>query len=462
MSFRGFLLFLTCVLVALSGCKSSSDSTANLKQNQQTVEQEALSQAFAARGFYRSALGNINYLNSRQCSNYQLQSHRGSIKYPENSVAAVIDSLDNDFDVVEVDVRVTSDDVWVIHHDKYTGRESGTIDNKRRKIESLNYQREWGYLRTRDQHSGKLLDSMPANFRQLASTFSKHATEQQRLNIEIKSNASTGDLEMLDYLAFKIIGAGRYFYSSLSLTNLERMRDINSNVFLSFIQRPAKRSVRLLQAKLEQGASGDNIYKRNKSRIDSLTGYASKRYREKRYDNQRAMQRLKKSLIHNYGWAVDIRQFAASPSSFKKWASIYQLPLATYSINGQAFHAKALFNLPVSQRPNSVIIDDTVYGFCSQYSLPKMKPYTGTTHFTRRLAELPHDLDLERLTEVNTYYGNGLYPALGGLLKSIHGSLSDHDYTPLLLDPKAGEKQPETAVELKTQQAIKVELRKGK
>ena len=234
-------------LILISSCSSTSKQSSRSKStnDNSAIQQQtsSLSKALAARGFYKSRLGNINYINAPQCANYQVQSHRGAVRHPENSVNALIDALDNNFDVVEIDVRITRDDVWVVHHDAQTGRETGTVDNKRRKIESLRYEKEWGYLRIRDQNTGRLLSTLPPSFRQIASAFSRNAKSKQLLNIEIKTKASIRDLEMLDYLAFKLIGQGRYFYSSLTLKNLSRMRDINSNVFLSFIQSPANRSL---------------------------------------------------------------------------------------------------------------------------------------------------------------------------------------------------------------------------
>lgn len=184
------------------------------------------------RGFYLTPRGNLRYRESRQCGGYELQSHRGAERYPENSIEAVVDALDNGFDVVEVDVRVTSDDVWVVHHDAYTGRATGTVDNRRRRIEYLHYAREWGYLREREMATGELSDVVPPSFRQLAQVFAHSARSGQRLNIEIKSKATRAELELLDYLAYQIIGEGRYFYSSLDLKNLQRMRDINPDVWL--------------------------------------------------------------------------------------------------------------------------------------------------------------------------------------------------------------------------------------
>ena len=148
-----------CVLASiLTGCNSTENKPST---NRLSIEQQqaanARASALAARGFYQTQLGNINYLSARQCSDFNLQSHRGSVRYPENSLNAVIDAIDNNFDVIEIDVRITRDNVWVVHHDARTGRETGTVDNKQRKVESINYAKEWGYLRHRNQETLSLI-----------------------------------------------------------------------------------------------------------------------------------------------------------------------------------------------------------------------------------------------------------------------------------------------------------------
>ena len=350
--------------------------------------------------------------------------------------------------------------MWVVHHDALTGRETGTVDNKRRKIESLRYEKEWGYLRSRDQHSGQLLDIVPPNFRQVARAFALNAKPGQLLNIEIKTHASQRDLEMLDFLAFKYIGKGRYFYSSLTLSNLERMRAINPDEFLSFIQSPAKRSLEILRNDLEKGVASDPIFLRNKDMLEDIAGFAIRRYKEHRYDDSRGMAKLKTALKHNYGLAIDIRQYAQRALSIKTQASRDGITVATYTINGHEYQAQSLLTMNASSRPTSVIIDDTLYGFCSQYDLPKMKSYSGSTALTKRMAALPEDLDLERLSELNTYYGNGLYPAINGQLKSITGKATSHNYKPVILKTQAGPKEARTTVELESKKVIKIELRK--
>jgi|TARA_B110000211_G_scaffold213145_1_gene253373 glycerophosphoryl diester phosphodiesterase len=452
-------------LILISSCSSTSKQSSRSKStndNSATQQQtSSLSKALAARGFYKSRLGNINYINAPQCANYQVQSHRGAVRHPENSVNALIDALDNNFDVVEIDVRVTRDDVWVVHHDAQTGRETGTVDNKRRKIESLRYEKEWGYLRIRDQNTGRLLSTLPPSFRQIASAFSRNAKSKQLLNIEIKTKASIRDLEMLDYLAFKLIGQGRYFYSSLTLKNLSRMRDINSSVFLSFIQSPANRSLAVLRNDLEKGAGADPIFLRNKSLLEDLAGVASRRYKEYRYDDVLGMAKLKKSLKNNYGLAMDIRQYGQRASKIKRLVDQQGIPIATYTINGQAYHAKSLLSIKSKSRPTSVIIDDTLYGFCSEYGLPEMKKHIAISGLSKRLTMLPQDLDLERLDQINLYFDSGLYPAIGDQLKSIGKRITALKYTPVILNTTAGKKEAGSAVNLSSEEAIKIELRKG-
>lgn len=44
--------------------------------------------------------------------------HRGWIRnYPENSILALKDALDKNFDGIETDLRLTMDNKWVLHHD---------------------------------------------------------------------------------------------------------------------------------------------------------------------------------------------------------------------------------------------------------------------------------------------------------------------------------------------------------
>lgn len=457
--------FAVGLFLLVAGCTGVTTEVTSPSPPLKSPEELDVGRAINARGFYLTDLGNINYQAPPACGNYELQSHRGSIRYPENSISSVIGSLDNGFDVVEIDVQLTRDDVWVVHHDSYTGRETGTVDNKRRKISSTSYKREWGYLRKRDQHTGELLDFLPPTFIDLAKAFKTSAQSNQKLNIEIKANANTSDLQMLDYLAFSILGEGKYFYSSLKLDALARMRDINPDVYLFYIQGPAKQSIDVLSKKLKSAVQSDNIYQNNQEEVDEIVGFGVRHYRENRFDNDKGMKVLQTKLQRNYGFVMDIRQYAAEPSRIKSLLKRYGLPAATYTINDHGFHAGLLYQLGAGLRPDSVIIDDTIYGFCSQYGVPPVKPYQAVTEVGRRLSMLPPDLDLARISELNAYYDNGLYPRINGQIGAIGASAGvvveqyANPYKPVILEGDVGPKTSDAKADLTIDKPITVELR---
>lgn len=455
-----------CVLASiLTGCNSTENKpSTNALSIEQQQAANARASALAARGFYQTQLGNINYLSARQCSDFNLQSHRGSVRYPENSLNAVIDAIDNNFDVIEIDVRITRDNVWVVHHDARTGRETGTVDNKQRKIESINYAKEWGYLRHRNQETGLLTNDIPPSFKALASTFSRYRKVQQKLNIEIKSRASINDLKMLDYLAHQYVGENNYFFSSLELRNLTRLRDINPDIYMMFIQSPSKISMNKLAADLKRGAGSDPIYERNKEQLESIQSYANRRHRETRYDRPIKLASLTKKLKRNFGYVLDIRHYQQSAAQLKVTAKAQGIDIATYSINGHDYHEQTLLAQSKRLRPDSVIIDDSVYGFCSVFGLPNVQPYKGSHPAAKQITTLPDDLDLMRLDELSAYQKNHLYPAIGGQLKSLKRTLYPVKMLPVKSVPnlEVGAREADEKFSLETDPAIELELRKQK
>ena len=65
-----------------------------------------------------------------------------------------------------------------------------------------------------------------------------------------------------------------------------------------------------------------------------------------------------------------------------------------------------------------MIMDDTVYGFCSVFELPKCSRILAIKADAKLIAGMPADLDLERLDELHAYKGESALPAVGGTLKS--------------------------------------------
>jgi glycerophosphoryl diester phosphodiesterase len=464
MDFKTILKYtiLTTTLI-LSACKSTDKELTNTKvSTNKNPEKIEIQNAFKARGFYYTQLGNINYV-TKQCNNLELQSHRGSIKYPENSLRAVMDSIDNKFEVIEIDVRRTYSGKWLVHHDEKTGRETGTVDNKQRKISRLR-DKELGYLRHRDMETGELTDIMPPSFVELASTFSRYSSFDQKLNIEIKSTYSKSDLENLEYLAAKYIPKGRYFFSSLELRNLQRMREIDNSVHLSFIQEPAKRSIQKLASDLEKGAGNDPIFLRNQDEIARAKRKYNRYAKPKRYDSPLNFSELDKKLSHNYSFALDIRHFNSTFSNLMRYAKKRRIKVSTYTINGQDYHESVLRNIPKSKYPNSVIIDDSVYGFCTAITLPSKKYFSSKSKDAMDIYNLPKDFDFEKIEEFKVYSKNNIYPSLNNGLKTLFpiNKIIVKNEKRIKNSMEVGKKQEEEDFDLSLDKSLKIEIRDNK
>ena len=458
-----------CTLIVLStvGCSSSQNSESIQKKigmfSSNTYSTKELAKAFQARGFYKTKLLNINYLEQRQCSNFELQSHRGSVSFPENSIEAVRHALDNNFDVVEIDVMLTRSDDWIVHHDKKTGRATGTVDNIQRKISYLRRD-SYGYLRHKDMQTGLLTNNIPPTFAALARAFNRFAGAHQKLNIEIKTKARRADLEVLEYLAYSILGKGNYFYSSLELDTLTRVRDINPYVYLTYIQSPSKVSMNLLARDLQTGAGEDPTYLMHKDELEKYKSKANRYAKVTRYDNSaQQFKKLRKALKSNYGLNIDIRHFINSHKYVSRLANQYEVPIGTYTINTHDYHENSLMQISKVYRPDTVIIDDSVYGFCNRFGLPSFTPIPGSETLGKLVMSMPRDLDLNRIDELQAYSKNGIYPNVNGQLSPIDENVSQ--LTILNYEPvkrtflKIGERQQQEDYSLETGEVLELELR---
>ncbi len=71
---------------------------------------------------------------SAQCGGIPVLAHRGARPEPENTAAAIRAARNAGFTGSEIDVQVTSDGVWVLHHDTTTGR---VVDAGVRRVSEL-------------------------------------------------------------------------------------------------------------------------------------------------------------------------------------------------------------------------------------------------------------------------------------------------------------------------------------
>ena len=425
----------------------------NNKVNKSAIEKL---KALEARGFYITASGDINYLNERVCNNFELQSHRGHVKYPENSIDSIKHAVWNGFDVVEIDVMANRDGTWVLHHDKETGRATGTTDNKKRTIYKTRDE-DLSYIAHRDMETGELLNVRIPTAREAFTVFNYASKEGQYLNIEIKDKWSRSTLEKIEYLAFKTITNGKYFFSSGEFDNLKRLREINPDIRLNYILPANFESLRIEKNKIKKGVQNDPIYEREKRKRGYEDSYENEEKARRKYESKMRYKDdsyFEKEIGSNYSFSVDIRTYKDWKESKINRHKSKGVILSTYSINGQDYHDSVLKSLPKSKLPDSVIIDDTVYGFCSQWGLPSKRPFTTSDEVAKGIYDLPIDVDLERINELSLYSASGLYPAIDGSLKP-YNEVKKKEARRLTV----GKKQEEEDFELATGKKVKVELR---
>ena len=418
-------------LVILSGCStpprhkntSINDNKVNSFEKQKksklmTIHHELIK----SRGFFLTSIGNINYKNDQRCYAREIQSHRGlDNNKPENSRASILHALDNDFDVVEIDVMQLRDGTWVLHHDTKTGRATSMpVELSNSEIRRLS-KKEWKKLQHRNLSNGELTHLRPPYFIEVAKDFGRFSRQGQRLNIEIKPATSDQSLRLLDGIAQRYISEGNYFYSSSNLSTLKKIRKRQPYMYLSFIQKPDKRSLDILKNSFKSNASEDSIYRKHIEDLASAEKGYNKYYKSKRYDHDDGLNTLTNTLGSNIGLTMDIRQYVSGSSEIYAASQRHNIPIITYSVNGQSYHEKSLLKLNTAHLPKSIIIDDTMYGFCSNFEKIKVNKNFSFTYpeETKRYSLLPTDLDLERLEELDIYYDQGYYPSSNGNLKSI-------------------------------------------
>ena len=412
--------------------------------------------ALKARGFYINPNGDVNYYGQRVCNNLEIQSHRGHVNYPENSIDSIKHALWNGFDVVEIDVMSTRDKTWVLHHDKETGRSTGTVDNVRRTIYRTK-DKDLNKIAHRDMETGKLTNIRIPTAQEAFRVFSLTSNSSQYLNIEIKESWNDDTLARLEMLAFRTIPNGRYFFSSMKLKNLEKIRNINPDIRLNYINPVHAESLRIKKRELQRGVKNDPIYEREKRKRgfdDSLESEEKSMYEYNRTIKSKGKSYFDQKIGPNYSFSDDIRRFKERSVSGLAPYRNAGIIFSTYSINGQEYHERVLKSLPKSKKPDSVIIDDTAYGFCSMWGLPKKKPFKSDNTVAQRIYDLPIDVDLERINQLTTYEKSGLYPAIGGDLKP-YKKVKKRNVRRMTV----GKKQVEEDFELESGKAIAVDLR---
>ncbi|MEZ9156504.1 glycerophosphodiester phosphodiesterase [Vibrio sp. F13] len=373
--------------------------------------------ALKSRNLYQTMGGDISYIKG-QCP-IDVIAHRGSSNYAENSRNAIQMAAVSGFDGAEIDVMLTRDKDWVVHHDIGTGRATARSDGKRYRVSRMKSS-EWNSLSGRSP-DGTLDGYRPAYFNEAVNDWYHYATIEQPLNIEIKtSDGSMEDLFKLDEMARQSLPYRNYFYSSMDMDVLKKMREINSSVYLGYVWEPHSASVAQFKRDAKRGMGSDDYYQKNKKNIDRAFAMEG-RYRK--HKPKHSAKTVKRILGSNSGLHVDIR-------SYRQYATIYSrakaqgMKVVTYTINGTDYHQDQLVSLAKAGRPlpDEAIMDTSKFSICQQLApqlVVQSNGYQPTTLAGETVAGLPNDADFHRLYEQIDYLKDGHYITNRGLIRSV-------------------------------------------
>lgn len=424
---------LTFIVLALFGCKSTpstpSAPTKSIPRALSHLPSDAqvyginivdIQLALADRNLYQADNGHIKMLATDKCP-LDVSAHRGDFRFPESSRSAITAALSDNYDSVEIDVMQLKDGTWVNHHDSQTGRATVYYTGERFKLKKMS-QQQYANLKLRDKKSNDLINRRPITAYEAFRTFADYRQRNQQLNVEIKSDANGHDLAQLDTMLKQTVGTGNYYFSADNLGTLEKLRGINSQVYLGFVQQGHPNSVEQLRADLREGVKGDDYYRRHQTAIEFVGEYGSRRYRAKynNYANYKGIQALINAVGVNSGLHLDIRNYVENPKVLRR-AHEFGMKIYTYSLNGTEYHQSQLRRLTRATLPDGVIVDTTPYQICQilfQNAVPKNQ-YHPLSIVGKYIASLPIDADFDRFNEMLGYQTEGYYISLSSGLKAI-------------------------------------------
>ena len=228
------------------------------------------------RNLYMSSQGRVKLLSTQQCD-INIVAHRGDFREPESSLRAITSAVADNFNTVEIDVMQIKSGLWVNHHDMDTGRAAVHYSGKSYNMRKMS-DKTFSGLRLRDKETNNLLDQRPITAYESFTAFAKYRKPGQILNVEVKSKANGADLAQLDYMLQKTVGQSAFYYSSLNLDTLKKLRGINTIVYLGFIQGSHPDSIAKLKRDLRKGVKNDELYKLHSKNIEAVGHYGTRRY----------------------------------------------------------------------------------------------------------------------------------------------------------------------------------------
>lgn len=379
--------------------------------------------ALADRNLYMSNRGKVKLLNRDYCD-IEITSHRGDGGYPDNSLSAVRSAIHMGFDRIEVDMMKLRDDVWIANHDSYTG--FSVIDSRggNNKIPNYRYEQDYQYLRMKNSRTNEITKSPPPTAYSVFKSFTKHAADGQKLNIEIKGSYRESDLLALYNAALSRLGRGRFYFSSTDVNNLTTLRKVDQHLYLGFIQNPHPTSLSLLRNDVTKAVSSDLAYQSNQRLINRAVDRAMSYYstgKSKDYTSSSSLALLQQKIGPHAGLHLDIRRYKETPHVTQR-ARSKGLEIHTYAVNGGKYHERILASLkPPEQIMSGVIVDSSPTEVCQRIYggvSPKLA-YKPVTKWGEAIQTLPDDADFLRMLEQHDYFNDGLYLTYNNQVKSF-------------------------------------------
>lgn len=167
--------------------------------------------------------------SASQCETL-VESHRGV--GTENSIPAIEKALSTGFDGVEIDVQTLNDGTWVLHHNVEPGDATET-DLQDKRIGQMSRD-DWDYVYF------KGTKMRPPFFSEALEAFSRSASPDQYLNVEIKGNASCPAVSQLVSEARKHLSIDQLRISSMSKRSLRCARAIDTEIYVALVAMPHK------------------------------------------------------------------------------------------------------------------------------------------------------------------------------------------------------------------------------
>ncbi|MGF1826465.1 glycerophosphodiester phosphodiesterase [Vibrio splendidus] len=434
-------ILLSSLVIALVGCSSSDKLPSNDSQDEVTglnslpigaegrvfklspytpQQVQDIQYALNARGLYWTAAQTPAYLNSQACP-IDIYAHRGHYNYPENSSSSILMGAIGGFDGVEIDVMLTRDGYWVVHHDSYTGRATGRTDGKRYRMSRIKG-KEWNSLVVRDKEGYLTNERAPYAIDAFERWGSSYQLGQQ-LNIEIKEDADIVELNQLLRMARETLPRGSYFFSSLEFDVLKKMRELDKNVYLGYVWEPHPTSIVKAKQSAKKAAKSDVLYQKYNRQVNWVSDYeARKRSRSK--SQKHSAKTVRNALGTNSGLHVDIRSFVGASTIYTRSHQAGLARVATYSINGTDYHQAQLTYLESRGRqlPDESIMDTSKFEACHRLYpnlANKVRSYSPTTSYGRAIMTLPNNADFSRLEEQLMYLEDNHYITSNGKVHSM-------------------------------------------